>query len=526
VSITLKVYDHTVTTLRHTFAGTDVEDLQWSDEVAGAGAISFTVPGPLMPTNTTLLDDCVVVLGIDGTDRAIYAVRGGSRSLTIGATEWKARGVALLQSWGRDAVIRPEYATSTMPRSAGEERGLGWMASAYNPATDPIEPWDLFYVDDRTQRPTEGEKPWPTGTSAKWCSARDPEKGERKLFRTTFTVTEQTLVRVYFSADETSNVWLAGENVISTDSVETGKKTTHWAERLLAPGDWAVAVDSVTHVSVGGDGVDPFILGICSLTDDADEDEWLLESRSGQGWRACRRAIVGPGSTPPGLTPGGIALQVVEEAQDRGVTSFTRLTTDFSATHDSDGTPWSVVEERVQRYSFDTYLDLFDGLGDVACDMRITPGRVLQARVFEGRDRTGVRIVPGENVEGESETLTPIAGNVVDAYTKDGWLTESDASSVSAYGRREYALSLGTAPSLSQGQRIAVEDLTEASVTRLDGDIEFIAQTGCTPYADFRCGDTVTIARPTGDTQRRILSLAGKYDGAIHWSAELGEAFK
>jgi hypothetical protein len=523
VSIALKVYDHTVTTLRHTFTGADVENLAWSDEVGGGGGISFTVPGPLMPSPTTILDDCVVVLGIDGTDRAIYAVRGGTRTLTLGKTAWKVRGTSLFHAWGGDAVIRPEYATSTMPRSAGEERGLGWMSSAYDPTSDPTEPWDLFYVDDRSARPTEGEKPWPTGTGAKWCSAADAERGDRKLFRTSFTVAAQTLVRVYFSADETSTVWLAGEAIISTDSVETGKKTTHWAERLLAPGTWAVAVDSVTHVSVGGDGVDPFILAICSLDDDGDEGSWLLESRSGQGWRACRRQVIGDGSTPPGLTPGAIVRQLVTEAQDRSVTSFTSLNTDFTATADSDGAPWSVVEERVQRYSFDTYLDLFDGLGDVACDMRITPGLVLQARVFEGRDRTGVRIVPGENVEDESETLTPVAGSVVDAYTKDGWITVEAGSSV---GRREYALSLGTAPSISQGQRIATEDLVEAAATRVDGDIEFIAQPGCTPYVDFRCGDTVTVARATGDVQRRILSLAGKFDGAVHWSAELGEGFK
>lgn len=525
-TVTLKVYDHTGGTLAHTFAHGDLLDLQWSDEVGGGGGCTFSVPTALMPS-ATLLDDCVVKVAIDGADVAAYAVRGNTRTLTLGQQVVKARGVSLLHAWGKDAVIRPAYAGATMPRSAGEERGLGWMSGMYDPATDTAEPWDKLITSGRDYRPEEGEKPWPTASGAIWISAADPELGDRKLFRAWLTVTEQTLIRAYFSADETSTLWIADEPVIATDSVETGKKTTHWVERLLAPGTFAVAVDSVTHVSVGGDGIDPFILAICSLTDDGDADNWLLVSQA-SGWRACRRQVSGDGSKPPGPTPGTIVATVVDEAADRGVNSMDVLTRDFTGATDSDGKAWTTTEERVQRYSFDAYLDLFDGLGDVACDMRITPARVLQARVFEGRDRTHITITPGENVESESEDLTPIAGNVVDAYTKDGWITELASASVGTYGRREYALSLGTAPSISQGQRIALKDLTEAAATRIDGDIEFVAVDGCTPYVDFLPGDTVTIPRGAGTVQRRLLSLSGrKGDGLIvHWSAELGEAFK
>ena len=532
--VTIRVYDHTLTTLLHTLTHEDVDELRWSDEVGGGGGCSFTVPMSLLP-DPGILDDCAMVIAVDGVDVAPYAVRGEhTKTWTIGAHSVRVSGEALLPAWGRDAGIWPAYAGDEMPRAAADERVLSWASRFYDHTTDPAEPWDKLITSDRSARPTEGEKAWPTGTSAIWISAADPELGERKMFRSGgFTLTEQRAVRVYASGDETTSVILGDEVVCSWDSVETGKKTTQWAERILEAGEHMVAADSVTHVTAGGDGIDPIIIAVCTLDDDdGDPDEWVLET-NGDDWVACRRQITGDGSTPPGPTPGAIAAAIIAESADRGVTVWQGVDVDFDAELDSDGVAWTTTEERVQRYVFDTLADLLDGLGDVAADFRLTPGRVLQGRVLEGADRTAVTIVAAENIEADSDSSTGIVGNVGSAKTKDGWITRKAPGSITAHGRREYGVSLGTAPSLSQGERIIVEDLATSAWQQFDADVEFIAQPGCVPYVDFRPGDTVTLVRAVPDGagwlpvtyERRALSISGRWDGTVRWSIEGGEAF-
>ena len=526
----VRVYAADGSTLVHTIAAEDMLSLSASDEVGGGGGISFSVPTVLLPS-AGVLSDCVLKVWIQratgSAEEMVYAIRAGEHGsvksvLTIGAETVEASGVPLLQVWGQDAVIRPEYGGPNMPRAAGDERGFGWMGSAYDPGADASEPWDRMFNSSRgTGSLPLLSRPFPTGSGAIWvsCTGDGATYGDRKLARATLTVAARTMYRIWYSSDETSTVWVAGEAVIRTDDVEVGKKETHWADMLLEPGTYAIGVDFVTHVSVGGDGVDPFILAMCELQDDGENGTWVLVS-SASTFVGCRRFITGSGSQPPGPTAGSILLQVLGEAVDRGVQSFTYLAADFTAALDSDGAAWATTEERVQRYSFDSYLNLWDGLGDNQCDIRILPDLTLQARVFEGVDATTVRLVHAENVEAESEQTSATRKTVADALTKGGWITRSSGSP-----RREVALSLGTAPSLAQGERITDQALLDFATPRTDGDIEFIAQPGCEPYVDFRPGDTVTVARAGGDVARRVLTLAMTGGKPLRWSAELGDAF-
>ena len=533
----VRVYAADGVTLLHTIAHGDYLDLRASDEVGGGGGIAFTVPTALLP-DPSILSDCVLKLAIDTgsgpVEKLAYAIRAGVHGsvrhiLTQGKQTTQASGVALLQVWAQDAVIRPEYGGADMPRGAGDERGFSWVGSAYDPATDADEPWDRMFDSARGtgSLPTE-PKAFPSGSGAVWvsCTGDGATYGDRKMARAWLNVTAQTMYRVWYSSDETSTVWVAGEPVIRTDDIEVGKKTTHWADMLMEPGDYAVAVDFITHVSVGGDGVDPFVLAICELQDDGENGSWVLVS-SETTFVGCRRFITGPGSQPPGPTAGAIITQVVGEAVDRGVESMAALTLDFDAAVDSDGNPWATTEERVQRYGFDPYLLLFDGLGDNQCDMRIQPDLTLQARVFEGDDKTAVRIVHGGvdgaqtgTVEDETEQESAVAATVSDTLTQDGWITRTAAGP-----RREIALSLGTAPSLSQGERITDQALLDFATPRLDGDISFIAEVGAQPFVDFKTGDTITVARDSGEVERRILTLTLVGGAPIRWSAELGDPF-
>lgn len=528
----LRVYDPTGVTLLHTIAYGDYTDAGCSDDAGGTGGIQFTVPFAVLPS-TSLLDDCVIKVArhhLDGTtvtEDYAYAVRGeADKNFTVHAEQMAVPGRSLLEVWGEDAVIRPEFAGADMPRQAGETRALSWAGSVYDPATDPDEPWDKCYATSRTTMPTD--PPFPEGTGAAWISAADAELGDRKMFRSWLTIPAFMQIRVYFSGDEGAQVLVGGDLLIQTDFTEVGKVNTMKADRILEAGTYAVAVDTVTHVTKGGDGVDPILVAICELNDDGSDGTWLLVSNASQ-WVACRRPIVGPGSAPPGPTPGDILVAVAAEAADRGVETWSPMTLDFDGVEDSDGVPWTTKEERIARYGFDSYGALIAGLGDVACDVRITPNLVLQARVFEGEDRTSVELVAGNgepgvgNVTSDREKITPAVGTVFDGYTVDGWLTRPEGVTS---GRREKALSLGTAPSLSQGERILNQAVIEIGEDRLDGAVEFIAQPGCEPGLDFKVGDTITVRRRDDSTkQARVLSLAARLSRPIRWTAELGEAF-
>lgn len=523
----LRVYDPLAATLLDTLTDTEYQSLQFTDEAGGGGGITFTVPTALV-ADPDYYDDAVVLVDIDdgagGYDVAPYGIRGETRRVhTIGRELLSVRGRALLPVVAGDATVRPEFtAAGEVPRGAGEQRHLSWAGSLYDPDTDPSEPWDAVLESPRGTGSLPTDPVFPAGTGAAWITVATPANGARKFLRAWLTITgENTTVRCWFSADETSQVIVGGQPIIQTDTVEVGKVSALRADLVLQPGTYAVAVDTVTHVTKGGDGTDPVLVAICELEDDGTNGTWLLVSND-TDWVACRRPVTGAGSEPPGPTPGAVARTLIEEAQARGVSFWPSVTLGFTDTVDTDAVPWSTTEERVARLAFDPYALVFDGLADVACDMRLTNGLELQARVFEGGDATSVVIEAGSNVEKDESTSTAIRATVVDAYTVDGWVTVAAGSAV---GRREMGLSLGSAPSLSQGRRVAGQALEELAVERSDNDVSFIAATGCVPYVDFWPGDTITHRRPSGDTARRVLSLTGTGSGPVRWSAELGEAF-
>lgn len=534
----VRVYDPTGVTLIGTIAAEDMTSLRATDEVGAGGGISFSVPTPLLASGIpAALNDCVLKVWIQRTtgsaEDMIFAVRSGhygsvKRTLTAGKETTDVDGVAVLPVWGADAVIRPEYGGADMPRAAGDERGFGWMMSAYDPADDPTV-WGTPVETARTYLPSDPVD-FPATTGAVWINppGSGAVDGYRKLARAWLVVAEEKLYRIWFSHDDRATVWVAGEPVIVTADEEIGKTKTNRADVILQPGTYAIAVDFLGSRWLGDpvapkDGIDPMILAV----EDVDLGTYPLVTNA-TDWVAVRVQISDSGSQAPGPTAGTIIEQLVTEAATRGVDVWENVTTDFTATIDSDGVAWAATEERVQRYGFDTYANLFDGLGDNQCDMRLLPDLTLQARVFEGTDKTAtVRIVHGGvdsaqsgTVEDESEQSSAVRSTVADALTRDGWVTRTAAGP-----RREVALSLGTAPSLSQGERITDRMLEDFATTRIDGDIRFIAEPGIEPYIDFRPGDTVTIGRASGDVERRILSLSLTGGKPLRWAAELGDAF-
>jgi hypothetical protein len=430
--------------------------------------------------------------------------------------EVECQGIALCEQWASETVVLPEYAAASMPRGAADERGIGWMSSAYDPADDPREPWSGAYDTTRSVFP-DG---WPAGSGAKWISARknpdDPEYEytERKLFRSWVTIPgpDPVLCRVWWSSDEGATVWVAAEPIGRTSHVEEGREETQVADIVMWPGTYAVGIDTATHVTVGGDGVDPVCLAMAVLDTAGDPSTWVCVTDDAN-WVGCRRNDEPPGNEPPGPTPGAVIAYMVEEAQDRGVTGWRNVTRTFDADTDSYGQPWpEIVVERQVRLALDTYWAVWQALAETReVDVWITPDLHLHAAPRQGVAR-GLTLDAAQVARlGDERAADP--GSWVAALAHDGWVDR-----VGVGPRREYGLELGTAISRPVAERIADASLAEQG--RWDGAAKILDRPHV-PLIDFDAGDTITLTYAEVNKPVRVLSLSATAgEGGLLWDAE------
>lgn len=497
--------------------------LRFSVEVGGAGGLDFTAAGGDLDTLGGW--DAVALVEVsDDADAgpwhpvALYALRPPHRRPRVAAGEVECTGVGLLEQWASETVLLPEYTPGTLPLGAGEERAIGWMMSAYDPQSDPAEAWDGCYNTSRT-----GKWPpqWPTSSGAKWISVVSAtDESERKLFRAWLDLTGRPgpdLCRAWITSDESATLYVAGEPVAQTSSVETGYEELSKADIVLYPGLYAIAVDTQTDFTKGGDGVDPIAVAIAILDDDGQPQSWPLVSDAAH-WVACRRDDEGPGSEPPGPTPGAAVASLVLDAAARGAAGWAAVSIDFTATRDSYGQPWpEPVVERQHRYALDSYWSILQALAETGeLDLWLTADRVLHAAPAQGVDRSGTVTLGTAAVSTLTDARSSQGGTQLFGFTHDGWLTAAAAGP-----RREQGLELGTVLSAPVARRVLAAALADRD--RWDGSVSLTGD-GPRPVVDYMPGDWVTLdlPDPTLPGRVRVLSLSARAgDGGLLWDVEL-----
>jgi hypothetical protein len=494
-----------------------------SAEVGGAGSVTFDALRTDLDTHAAA--DAVLRLELEDAGTwvpvGLYAMRPPYER-TVTPTTLPHTGTvtaaALCETWAGETVILPEYAAGTMPAGAGTDRGIGWMSSSYDPATDPREPWDGCYNTARTTTPAG----WPTASGAKWISVTGAtDSSERKLFRATLDLSGETapqLLRAWLSSDESATLWVAGEPIIETSSVETGRDTFDTADLVATPGRYAVAVDTATDFTKGGDGVDPIIVAVAVLDDNGTPDRWVLVTDSST-WVACRRDDEPPDNEPPGPTPGAVIGALLDEAAARGSAGWAGVGRDFTATTDSYGVPWPApVIERQVRYAFDGYWAVWSALAETdETDVWFTGDLVAHAAPTQGRTLPGP-VLDATIIGSARATSAADPGTWCAALSHDGW---TSATAPGQGMRREYGLELGTARSRAVADRIIAADL--AHVGRVDITVsKWLPLPGARPMLDVLPGDRVPIAYCDVTGTARILSFAATAgDGGLLWEAEL-----
>lgn len=494
-------------------------DLKFSDEVGGSGVLNFDALYSDLSSTGALNPAVVLHLELQTNPSTWvpvvpYVLRPPYKRKKVGIGLVSCIASAVTEAWGASTVFYPEYATSEMVQGAGTERGLGWMNTAYDWTNDPREPWDKCYEASRSARPTD--PPWPTGSGAEWISATGATiYSERKLFRSNMTVTGTGVqtIRCYLSSDESATLWIAAEKVLETSSVELGQKETSFVDVYLYPGTYAICIDTKTHVTAGGDGVDPVICAVAKINSAGTPTSWIKVTSD--SWGACRRDdITGPNSNPPGPTPGALLIDIIGEAAARGTCGWSGIAFGFNSVVDSYGVPWTVSTERLVRYGFDDYAQFFNALGETEADIWMGSDMVLHAAPKQGQVR-GYTWTEAQ-IQSMSDEIVEDHGTAVMGLTHDGWVD----GYISGVWRREAALEIGQALSLDLGKAVVSSAL--AQVDRWDGAFTYVP--GQVPFFDFRVGDWVTIVYRDINRLVRILSIAGTKDkngGGMLWSIEV-----
>jgi hypothetical protein len=453
-----------------------------------------------------------------------FTSRAGTGIVTLQAQE-------TLGVWARETLVMPEEMAGVTWPSMPDEREMGWMASAYDPADDQFgEPWALCIgvpgsVPESAKRP----KGWPSPCPAKWITASGNwEEYQRKYFRAWITIPPggRQKVRFYLSAEESSTLYVAGRVVIEEDFYEGEWRNKYRARTIqLEPGTYAVAITNDSKgdkKAAGFSGYDPTLFAAGLMSANGTISQWLLVSDAGT-FRACRRTDDPdqPAGRPPGPTPGQVLTYIIGEARAREATGWDNTSNGFTGAVDSYGQPWSeCVTERKWRVG-DDYFDIIQALSETDdLDCWIDPVTfVLHAAPKRGQHRPGMTWTAAQvaslQVAGSGYRGTWVMGETAHSNWYSRWRT--------GVRRREYMLTMGQATSRWTAHRILNASLRDG--WRWDGTAKLrIPKPGWIPFVDYQLGDWGALDYTDQQQQVAVQGISGEgSEGGILWQVELTE---
>ena len=492
------------------------------NEMKGVGGGSFTISR----SDPKLLADPTLVKGRNickikvDTEYVGAFLMGDRESTIIGSGEraeiaYKLAGPGLKQLFD-DADIYPWGGIKPQSRSKRNFNFASEPGDWYNPA-NWVDPTLFSTVGSQAHYPLPAK--WPSkAPNAGWIWGSPflnpgPMPFGICYFRYTLNITNAGRYAIYTAVDDVFTLYVDGEQIAKSAENSTSWKEASRVEVDLSVGTHIIGYAARNLQAVGYNG--PAALACAVFRIMGLEEETLVGGSQVSGWK-----VNAYPTRAPGWSPGEVILDLLAEAEARGIIFPTILNPTFTATVDSNGVPWP--SDLYTDWSFgvgDSMLSVITKMEEASVDIWIDPENYdLNMVPSRGKDRTIFTFA------GPTATSTPIEfklgkhlrvantqskskiKNSLLLKTLEGWIEDTDSSSISQYGRIEATLNTDASPQLAQ----VLADLvfTQRAQEEEGASYELIVGEYI-PFVDFNIGDWVLAPNEQGvATKRRVMSIS------------------
>ena len=311
---------------------------QFLTQLKATGSGSFMIPLDRAQKQWELLDyRNLVKIVIDEVVIGGFLI-GKQKATTITIDEKPQEMIEVIgegcKIWLDDATVKPE--TGLDPLS-GDTRSFNFSSMQsdwYNPAAwinptivgsahDAASPWGIY------------PKTFPSNSGAKWIWVEpfNTDAGKATCyFRFTYNVTIPGQYCIYAACDNYISIWVDGELLATSD--EKDMTSWHEATKVIVPLTVGTHVIAFTGRNETHPGFNPAGLIMALMRWEGDTEYHVAASGSGS-WKCLPYP-----ATAPGWTPGNVLLQLLNEAEARGVLFPSWFTPTFTSVLDSNGVAW------------------------------------------------------------------------------------------------------------------------------------------------------------------------------------------
>jgi hypothetical protein len=488
--VILEVFNPINATKLATLTEFGVVNLTAQDTLNDVGALSFTVTSDHPDLGDVALGNVVRVL--DGSTIIFAARIQSTRTIKVARdgqggelVEVSCRG--LLGDFA-DSVVQP-WVTG---RPQSLDRVFNWASPKLNLSSWNSQVWNRPGVGIDFNKFPEAWPVDPALNSWVWSNSNTPpappwtsnESLGESLFLKTFTASG-TIV-IYFAGKRTWDLWLDGVQ-LAAEPVDVN--TLDGYEQTWR---YVVNVSSGTHrfaarVQNAGLGLSGMIAACFQVTAGLLDTVIWTSAETVSDWYSQHLAKNSAGAgTFPGFTAPQIIEELLDEAQDRGeLAGWTFVT---YGTH-------SEVEEWACRVG-ETTLSALESLMASYVDLAVDPATLTLGIYPKGElgGTPSVALTPGVNITDLSETVSADFHNAVNAITKTGITSfRTDATSITANGRKSYTLQLPNVVSGSQSSRIIDTYLSAFSTPLRSVTVESARSLGAVAGVNFKVADAITV---------------------------------